>query len=96
MKTLLINPPMYDQRKYGKPFILPYGPPLGIAYLESTLDKHGFVVKAIDMFDYSWDKVKQTLAGRYYRPWRRRGDNKRTDDMSGEETGYWGCPRHSL
>ena len=49
--------------KYGKPFILLYGPPLGIAYLESTLDKHGFVVKAIDMFDYSWDKVKQTLAG---------------------------------
>ncbi len=61
MKTLLINPPMYDQRKYGKPFILPYGPPLGIAYLASTLEKHGFEVRAIDMFDYSWDKVKQTL-----------------------------------
>ena len=52
---------MYDQRKYGKPFILPYGPPLGIAYLASTLEKHGFVVKAIDMFDYSWVKVKQIL-----------------------------------
>ena len=61
MKILLINPPMYDQRKYGKPFILPYGPPLGIAYLASTLETHGFVVKAIDMFDFSWDKVKQTL-----------------------------------
>ena len=61
MKTLLINPPMYDQRKYGKPFILPYGPPLGIAYLASTLEKHGFVVKAFDMFDYSWEKVRQTL-----------------------------------
>lgn len=61
MKTLLINPPMYDQRKYGKPFILPYGPPLGIAYLASTLEKHGFEVRAIDMFDYSWDKVRQTL-----------------------------------
>lgn len=61
MKILLINPPMYDQRKYGKPFILPYGPPLGIAYLASTLEKHGFVVKAIDMFNYSWEKVRQTL-----------------------------------
>ena len=61
MKILLINPPMYDQRKYGKPFILPYGPPLGIAYLASTIEKHGFDVKAIDMFDYSWDKVRQTL-----------------------------------
>ncbi len=61
MKTLLINPPMYDQRKYGKPFILPYGPPLGIAYLASTLEKCGFQVKAIDMFDLSWDTVKQTL-----------------------------------
>ena len=61
MKVLLINPPMYDQRKYGKPFILPYGPPLGIAYLASILGKHGFDVKAIDMFDYSWDKVRQTL-----------------------------------
>lgn len=54
---------MYDQRKYGKPFILPYGPPLGIAYLASTLEKNGFNVKAIDMFDYSWDKVRQTLEG---------------------------------
>ncbi|MDE2217616.1 MAG: cobalamin-dependent protein [Planctomycetota bacterium] len=63
MKTLLINPPMYDQRKYGKPFILPYGPPLGIAYLASTLEKHGFNVKALDMFDYSWDKVRRTLEG---------------------------------
>ena len=61
MKILLIKPPMYDQRKYGKPLILPYGPPLGIAYLASTLEKHGFVVKAIDMFDYSWEKVRQTL-----------------------------------
>lgn len=61
MKTLLINPPMYDQRKYGKPFILPYGSPLGIAYLASTIEKHGFNVKAVDMFDYSWEKVRQTL-----------------------------------
>src|SRR3989339_371594 len=61
MKTLLINPPMYDQRKNGKPFILPYGPPLGIAYLASTLETHGFYVNAIDMFDYSWDKVRQVL-----------------------------------
>ena len=61
MKIVLINPPMYDQRKYGKPFILPYGPPLGIAYLASTLEKHGFDVKAIDMFDFSWDKVRKTL-----------------------------------
>ncbi len=61
MKILLINPPMYDQRKYGKPFILPYGPPLGIAYLASTLETHGFDVKAIDMFDYPWDMVRNTL-----------------------------------
>lgn len=61
MKILLINPPMYDQRKYGKPFILPYGPPLGIAYLASTLETHGFDVKAVDMFDYSWDMVRNTL-----------------------------------
>jgi len=52
---------MYDQRKYGKPLILPYGSPLGIAYLASTLEQHGADVKAIDMFDYSWDKVKQIL-----------------------------------
>ncbi len=61
MKILLINPPMYDQRKYGKPFILPYGPPLGIAYLAATLEKHGFDVKAVDMFDYSWDMARLTL-----------------------------------
>jgi len=61
MKILLIKPPMYDQHKYGRPFILPYGPPLGIAYLASTLETHGFVVKAIDIFDYSWDRVRQTL-----------------------------------
>ena len=47
--------------KYGKPFILLYGPPLGIAYLASTLETHGFAVKAIDMFDFSWDKVRNTL-----------------------------------
>ncbi|MEK6622530.1 MAG: cobalamin-dependent protein, partial [Planctomycetota bacterium] len=61
MKTLLINPPMYDQRNYGKPFILPYGPPLGIAYLAANLEKSGFAVKAIDMFDFSWDEVRKTL-----------------------------------
>ena len=61
MKTLLINPPMYDQRNYGKPFILPYGPPLGIAYLAATLEKSGFAVKATDMFDFSWDRVRKTL-----------------------------------
>lgn len=61
MRILLINPPMYDQRKYGKPLILPYGPPLGIAYLASSLESHGFQVKAVDMFDFSWDKARETL-----------------------------------
>lgn len=61
MKTLLINPPMYDQRKYGKPFILPYGPPPGITYLVSTIEQNGADVKAVDMFDFSWDRVRQTL-----------------------------------
>ncbi len=61
MRILLINPPMYDQRKYGKPLILPYGPPLGIAYLASSLENHGFQIKAADMFDFSWDKARETL-----------------------------------
>lgn len=52
---------MYDQRKYGKPFILPYGPPLGIAYPASSLEQNGADVKAVDMFDFSWDRVRQTV-----------------------------------
>ncbi len=61
MKILLFNPPMYDQRKFGKPLIYPYGPPHGIAYLTSTLFKAGFDVKAFDLFHYSWNEIEKLI-----------------------------------
>lgn len=61
MKILLLNPPVYDQRKYGKPLICPYGPPHGIAYLASTLAEAGFDLKAFDLFDYSWQDAKELI-----------------------------------
>lgn len=61
MKILLFNPPMYDQRKYGKPLIHPYGPPHGIAYLTSTLSKANYDVKAYDLCYLSWQEVNTLI-----------------------------------
>ncbi len=61
MKVTLFNPPMYDQREYGKPFIPPYGPPHGIAYLAAALEEQGFEVKAFDLFNHTWPQVKKLI-----------------------------------
>lgn len=53
MKILLLSPPM----KYR--FVT--NPPLGIAYLQSILEKNNYEVKSIDMFNYSFKKCEKEI-----------------------------------
>lgn len=63
MKILLINPPKFDTAPYGIPRVLDkaISPPLSIGYLTAVLEKEKKRVKAIDMFDYEWDKVEKSI-----------------------------------
>jgi len=60
MKIILLNPPIYDQRRYGKPLIYPYSPPVNIAYLASILKEHHDVA-IYDLFRHSWKRVREIL-----------------------------------
>ncbi|MBI2265638.1 MAG: radical SAM protein, partial [Armatimonadetes bacterium] len=61
MKTLLIQPPLYNIARYGKPVVAPYGPPLGIGYIAAYLEKLGLPVLAVDASYLKWEEVERLL-----------------------------------
>lgn len=65
MRTLLVNPPVFDHGKYRrileeKP-IETYTMPIGIGYIASVLEKAGYEVKAVDAYQMSWDNFGKIL-----------------------------------
>ena len=65
MRTLLVNPPVFDHGKYRrileeKP-IETYTMPIGIGYIASVLEKAGYEVKAVDAYQMSWGNLGKIL-----------------------------------
>lgn len=54
MKVLLLSPLLFDATEYGSP-------PLGIAYIAAVLEEKGYDVNLIDMHNYTWEEVQDTL-----------------------------------
>ncbi len=61
MKILLLNPPLFDATKYGKPTLLSSAPGVGLGYIAAFLKKNGQEVKLIDMLRYDFEKVKEKI-----------------------------------
>lgn len=66
--VLLINPPLVDEKKYGKlDCDEHWSPPLGIAYLTTVLDRVGCDVRVIDLY-YKSKKEAERLIDRNMAP----------------------------
>lgn len=62
MKILLAGAPIWRYSKYGRPFFVPYSPPIGIAYITAYLKSEGIEdVHCIDFVFDEWDFVERKL-----------------------------------
>jgi radical SAM superfamily enzyme YgiQ (UPF0313 family) len=62
MRVLLLTPPLYEQRRYGRRPVYPYAPPLGIAYLGAVLRSERHVVRLADTTYWPSERVRRLLA----------------------------------
>lgn len=66
MKTLLLSAPIYNKAKYGRRFFAPYAPPIGLAYIASTLRREGYEARVVDTIGRGWEDIEALI--RYEMP----------------------------
>ena len=61
MKILLLNPPLFDPKKYGKDILLGGAPALGLGYIGALLKKEGLEVSVVDLYFHSWREAERLI-----------------------------------
>lgn len=62
MRILLAGAPIWCYSKYGRPFFIPYSPPIGLAYIAAYLKSSGIEdVHCLDFVFDDWDYVETKL-----------------------------------